>query len=375
MKVVVDDKIPFIKGELEPYADVIYMEGNSIRKENLIHADALIIRTRTKCNAALLEGTKVKFIASATIGYDHIDTEYCYRNGIKWTNAPGCNSGSVMQYIASVILYYALQKNIILKNRVLGVVGVGNVGRKIVKLAEILAIQVVLNDPPRAREEGICGYVSLDGIMREADIITLHVPLNLEGDDKTYHLADQRFFEKINKGLLFINTSRGEVVDTIALKQALTNETVSDAVLDVWEHEPDIDTDLLKNIFIGTPHIAGYSADGKANGTKMVVRQFSSFYNLGLDDWEPDEIPPAENPVIACNGQGKTFQEIATDVVLKTYPIIFESKWLENDPKEFESYRNNYPLRREFSAYTIQAENIKESDIKKLRLLGFKVEL
>lgn len=166
MKVIIDDKIPFIKGVLEPYANVEYMAGNSITRKNLTDVDALIIRTRTKCNATLLKGTQVKFIASATIGHDHIDTAFCKANSITWTNAPGCNSGSVMQYVASALVFFAQQNNMILKDHVLGVVGVGNVGRKIIKLAEILDMHVLLNDPPRVRAEGVCGFISLDGIFK-----------------------------------------------------------------------------------------------------------------------------------------------------------------------------------------------------------------
>jgi len=374
MKVIIDDKIPYIKGVLDVYADVIYIPGNSIIKEELIDADAMIIRTRTKCDADLLEGTTIKFIASATIGYDHIDTGFCENNGITWTSAPGCNSGSVMQYVASALLYYAMQNKVVLKDRVLGVIGVGHVGKKIVKLAEILGMQVLLNDPPRARIEGECGFISLNGILREADIISLHVPLNKEVEDRTFHLANQDFFSKLHPGALFINTSRGEVVETTALKQALNGDKPFATVLDVWENEPDIDTELLKKVFIATPHIAGYSADGKANGTKIVVRQLSKFFDLGLNNWEPEEIPTIENPVIYCDGLKKTFQEIITEIVLQTYPVYTENLWLRSDSGKFESYRSNYPVRREFFSYTVKVVNINNEDILRLKRLGFKIE-
>ena len=374
MKVIIDDKIPFIKNVLELYANVEYCAGKAITREKLIDADALIIRTRTKCNAELLEGTAVKFIASATIGYDHIDTRYCDKKGIFWTNAPGCNSGSVMQYMTSALLFYARQKNINLKDRVFGVVGVGNVGRKIVKLAEILDMRVLLNDPPKVREEGFCGYISLDGVLREADIITFHVPLNMSGEDKTYHLANADFIEKMNEGSILINTSRGEVVDTLALKSALEKGKLSGAIIDVWENEPDIDTELLNRVTIATPHIAGYSADGKANGTKMAVQQFSRFFGLGLDDWEPDDVPQVKGPEIFCDGRNKSFQEIVTEICLKTYPIQAENIWLRDDCKKFEAYRGNYPVRREFFNYTITLSNVNGEEIKKLERLGFKVK-
>ena len=374
MKVIIDDKIPFIKNALELYADVEYLAGNAITRDKLKDADAIIIRTRTKCNTELLEGTKVKFIASATIGYDHIDTQYCEEKGIFWTNAPGCNSGSVLQYMTSALLFYARQKNIDLKDRVLGVVGVGNVGRKIVKLAEVLDMRVVLNDPPKVREEGLCGFISLEGVLREADIISFHVPLNMNGEDKTYHLADTNFIEKMIDGSVLINTSRGEVVDTPALKSALEKGKLSDAIIDVWENEPDIDTELLDRAILATPHIAGYSADGKANGTKMAVRQFSRFFGLGLDEWEPDDIPQVNVSDIFCNGRNKSFQEIMTEICLQTYPIDLENIWLRDDHKQFEAYRGNYPVRREFFNYTVRVSNVKEEEINKLKRLGFKIK-
>lgn len=373
MKVVIDNKIPFIKNVLEYYADVEYLEGSKITKERLQDTNALIIRTRTKCNAELLENTKVKFIASATIGYDHIDIQYCNSKGIKWVNAPGCNSGSVMQYMASALLHYAHQNNIDLKDRVLGVIGVGNVGSKIVKLSEILDMRVILNDPPKVRKEGLCGFLSLDSVLREADIITFHVPLIGTGEDKTYHIADKHFFERCNKGTIIINTSRGEVIDSVSLKVELGSGRLSGTILDVWENEPNIDTELLELASIATPHIAGYSADGKANGTKMAVQQFSRFFDLGLDDWEPDDIPRVKEPDIFCDGRNKSFQEILTEICLLTYPIETENTWLRDDYKKFESYRGYYPLRREYFNYTVYPSNIKESDLVKLRRLGFKI--
>lgn len=373
VKIVADDKIPFLQGILDPYLDIEYLPGNKISNEKIKDADGLIIRTRTSCNSALLEGTSVKFIATATIGYDHIDTQYCDRKKIAWTNAPGCNSGSVMQYIASALLYYARTSQIDLTGRVIGIVGVGNVGRKILKLAEALDMHIVLNDPPRERAEGKCGFLSLDGIAREADIITLHVPLNMSGEDKTYHLADNDFFSRLNPGTLFINASRGEVVKTESLKTFLNKGTGESAIIDVWENEPVIDPDLSARVLLATPHIAGYSVDGKANGTKMSVQALSRFFGLGLDDWEPDRLPEPSNPVLYCDGLNSSFQEILTELVLKTYDVSLEDKWLKNDPSGFEFYRGNYPVRREFSAYSVEGANLEEDFKRKLRKLGFTV--
>lgn len=374
MKIVADEKIPFLKDVFEPFADIEYFPGVQIDKNKVKDADALIVRTRTNCNAELLDGTNVKFIASATIGFDHIDAEYCRKNNIFWTNAPGCNSGSVMQYIASALTLFAKEKDIDLRKRTLGVIGVGNVGKKVVRLAEILGMKVLLNDPPRARGEGPCGFVSIDGILREADIITLHVPLIHDGEDSTYHMVNDDFLNRLNKGSLLINSSRGEVVDTKALKRNLRKGTPESVILDVWENEPDIEFELLCESFFATPHIAGYSADGKANGTKMAVQALSRFFNMELNDWEPDNIPIPNNTQIEYDGRNKTFQKIVTDLIMQTYNIRDDDKALRNSAADFELLRGNYPLRREFDTYKLLVENINGEYKKQLMRLGFQLK-
>jgi erythronate-4-phosphate dehydrogenase len=372
IKVVVDDKIPYLKGVLEPYAQVIYLPGSKITTHDLIDADALLTRTRTKCNAKLLEGTNVKFIATATIGFDHIDTKYCDENGIKWTNAPGCNSGSVQQFIASTLLHLAVKHKLKLSEIVLGVVGVGNVGTKVVKLAEALGITVLLNDPPRAKKEGNCGFVSLDSIIRECNIITFHVPLNKDGDNCTYHLADSNFLAKLQPNTILINSSRGEVVDNIALKAALKEKSIKAAILDVWENEPDIDNELLKLVDFGTPHIAGYSYDGKANGTAMSVQALSKFFNLPLIDWSPNNIEKPPFPEITINCEGLTKEEVLFQSIIATYDIKYDDNKLRDSIETFEKQRGDYAIRREFHAYKIHLLNDKHHIQNILKEIGFK---
>ena len=375
MKIIADDKIPFLKGALEPFADVEYYPGKSITRDVVKDADALIIRTRTHCNKELLEGSKVKFIASATIGFDHIDVEYCDASHIVWTNAPGCNSASVQQYIGSALVELARKHKFSLRDRTLGVIGVGNVGKKVVKIAEFLGMRVLLNDPPRLRNEGPCQFISLEGILREADIITFHVPLNREGVDKTYHMADKNFFERVLPGTIIMNSSRGEVVDNAVLREALETGKIAGAVLDVWENEPEIDRELLKLVDIATPHIAGYSADGKANGTTMSVKSLSSFFNLGIDDWEPEEIPLPANTVIPVDGDGKENQQVLEEAISATYNILDDDKRLRASVETFEKQRGNYPLRREYPAYEIRLQHAEQYLEHVLRKLGFKVKL
>ena len=375
MKIVADNKIPFLAGALESYADIIYLPGKDITNALVQDADALIIRTRTRCDEKLLKNTKVRFIATATIGFDHIDTGYCERNGIFWTNAPGCNSSSVQQYIASALITLSHRKGFDLRNRSLGVVGVGNVGSKVVRLAEQLEMNVLLSDPPRVRKEGPCQFISLEGIIRECDIISLHVPLNMDGIDKTYHMIDDSFLDKVNKGTIIINSSRGEVMDSRALKAAVQSGQVSAAVLDVWENEPSIDTELLVMADIVTPHIAGYSADGKANGTMMCVQALSRFFSLGIDNWVPSNIPEPPDKKILIDCRGKPDDMMIQEAILATYQILEDDRRLRESVSTFEQQRGDYPLRREFHAYHVILSEKRPEAHKRLKRLGFNVEM
>jgi erythronate-4-phosphate dehydrogenase len=374
MKIVIDDKIPFIKNVFEPCAEVVYCKGSNINKEIVADADALIVRTRTKCNKNLLEGSKVKIVASATIGYDHIDTAWCESNGIKWTNAPGCNSGSVKQYITAALFLLASKHQLDLRSMTLGVIGVGNVGSKVVASAKAIGMNVLQNDPPRSRKEGDATFVSLEKIFAEADIITVHVPYSREGTDKTHHLINGDNLCTMKKGCYLFNSSRGEVVDNPALLAALESGHIAGAVLDVWEDEPDADRRLIARADISTPHIAGYSVDGKANGTIKAVHQVSSALGMPLQGWEPASLPQPENPVIDITGQPESMSplEMAGTAVLATYPISKDNENFKNNPEKFESLRDNYWKRREFSSYTVITCNKECSAL--VTELGFNVK-
>lgn len=373
MKIVADDKIPFLKGVMEPFAEMIYLPGHRIDNRALKDADALLIRTRTRCDAALLKNTGIKFIATATIGYDHIDTDFCNSNGIAWTNAPGCNSSSVQQYIAAALLNISGQFKYRLKNKTLGIVGVGNVGSKVSNLARILEMNVLLNDPPRARKEGEDGFAGIEQVLMESDIVTAHVPLNPSGEDCTLNLFSEDSFSMMRRGSWFINTSRGEVTDTMALKNVLDSGKLMGTVLDVWEKEPDIDTELMERAFISTPHIAGYSSDGKAKGTSMVVNALCKFFGFPLRDWYPDNISDPAAPVILLNCRGKSDEDVMREAVLHSYNIEDDSLRLKHAPSEFEGQRGDYPLRREFPAYTIIVKGGTRNTRMMLRDLGFRV--
>lgn len=373
MKIVIDNKIPYIRGAFEPFAEVVYLPGNQTTPEVVKDTDALITRTRTKCNRKLLEGSKVKFIATATIGYDHIDTEYCRQAGIEWTNAPGCNAESVNQYIASALLSWSMKKRTDLKDKTIGIVGVGHVGSKVARFCKTIGMKVLLNDPPRERVEGPENFVPLQKIQQEADIITFHVPLNMTGEDATFHMADEPFLQNLKKKPLLINSCRGEVFDSEALYYAYEAGDISGFILDCWENEPDIDLELLSISEYGTPHIAGYSKDGKANGAKMSVQAVSRFFNLGIDNWEPKNVEPPPNPVIEIDGNQRREYSILAEAVLSTYNIENDDETLRENPQLFEQLRGDYPVRREFAAHTIEAKKVEETVRDKLLKLGFNI--
>lgn len=372
IKVIADSHIPFLRGALEGFAKVSYLPAAEIRRKQLMDADALIIRTRTRCDAGLLDGTSVKYIATATIGHDHIDAAYCKEKGIQWSNAPGCNAGSVHQYMASALAHIAISEGKRFENICIGIIGVGHVGKKVEHLCRKLNMQVMLNDPPRARKEGTASFTELDDLLARADIVSMHMPLLTKGQDKSFHLADEAFFVKMKPGAWFINTARGEVMHTPALKNALRSGKSGGAVIDVWENEPDIDNGLLQLANIATPHIAGYSLDGKANGTAASVQAISRFFKLGIDNWHPPNVPGPEQPVFIPSKDNQNWDTLIHNAFMHTYNILEDSEKLKANPNDFEWFRNNYPPRREFRAYSINNETLGFAATVVLKSLGFR---
>lgn len=377
MKIVADNKIPFLKGVFEPYAEVVYLPGKETTAETVKDADAIITRTRTICNEALLKDSSVKVIATATIGFDHIDTAWVESAGIRWANAPGCNSWSVKQYIASVLCTLAIRHGLRFDELTLGVVGVGNVGSKVASVGRALGMKVLLNDPPRARREGSDGFVSLDSIISSCDIVTVHVPLTKEGEDSTFHLFDEARLAAMKPAQFLINSSRGPVVDNRALKAALGKKALKGAVLDVWEGEPDLDPEFVAMLDITTPHIAGYSADGKANGTTMSVRTVARTLGIKeLENWSADGIPAPEQALeFALDAAGKTRQEVLAEAILHTYDVRVDSSKLRANLGQFEKLRGDYQIRREPSAFTIKLNGADITTVEALRALDFKIEI
>ena len=278
-----------------------------------------------------------------------------------------------MQYVASAILCICEKKKWELNDLTIGIVGVGNVGSKIERLSKTLGIKVLLNDPPRARKEGNKKFVSFEEIISGSDIITFHVPLIKTGEDKTFHMADQSFFSRFKNSKMIINTSRGPVIETNSLKNAFKEKLISAAVLDVWENEPDINIELLNLADIATPHIAGYSADGKANGTSVCVQGVSSFFNLNIEKkWYPSEVPsPCNLNEIFIDCKNQSNQDILYKAVISSYNIMNDDKTLRDSVETFEKQRGDYPIRREFPFYKIKLKNCSKETGSKIRELGF----
>jgi erythronate-4-phosphate dehydrogenase len=371
--IVADDKIPFLKGVLEPFAKVVYLPGEKITHSDILRAHCLITRTRTICDKHLLHGTNVRFIATATSGHEHIDTDYCEKHNISWYHASGCNASSVVQYIASALATLSIQDGITLCGKTIGIIGAGHVGSKVAELALTLGMIVLINDPPRARNEKHNIFVPLDKIMADSDIVTIHVPLNFSGPDKTYHLCDESFFSHLRKGTYFINTSRGEVADSKALKTAINADRIKACILDVWDNEPYIETDLLGMVRIATPHIAGYSAEGKANGTKMCVDAINMYFHLGMEERIIPVLPEPPRTMVTIDCSGKTPESILREAIRMTYAIEEDHERLLNSPDTFEKQRGEYPVRREFPAYSVHIVHPVKNIEQLLEHLGFRI--
>ena len=370
MKILADAHIPYLQGVAEQFGEVSYLPGNQFTKEAVRENDVLIVRTVTYFDEKILKGSNVKLICSATIGYDHIDTDYCELNNIAWRTAPGCNASSVEQYVTASIMRMAQKHNFELKDKTIGIVGVGNVGKKVARACQILGMKVLLNDPPRQEVEKSDSFVDLAVIQQEADIITFHTPLTKEGKHATFHLADDCFLDNLAKKPIIINSSRGAVVSGKALKSALKKGTVSGAIIDTWENEPKIDSELLEMVDIATPHIAGYSADGKWKATMMSLQTINNFFNLKKDPIKLLPIIEPENSIINLSQYSHNNQ--LAEAIFYSYDPLTDSVLLKDNPGKFHYFRSHYPLRREYSAYTIV--NINSETATLAKKLGFNIE-
>ncbi|HUI09520.1 MAG TPA: 4-phosphoerythronate dehydrogenase [Bacteroidota bacterium] len=356
MIIAIDMNIPLAASAFGGLGEVRLLETTAVTPEAVRDAGALVIRSETKVGPGLLDGSSVRFVGSATIGTDHCDLNYLRSHGITFTSAPGSNANSVKEYILAALLALARRGGFELRGRTLGVVGVGNVGRRVAAVGRALGMRVLLNDPPRERAEGGEEFLPLDALM-EADILTLHVPLTREGKDATFHLFDERRLGAMKPGAILMNTSRGAVAETRALAASLNAGRLLAAVLDVWEGEPRIDADLLRLVTLGTSHIAGYSLDGKVNAVGLVRAALCAWRGQS-PSWDPvPEIPPAPTGTVTLCA-GETPERSLERAVTAAYDIEQDDRnlraLLEAPPEDrggaFMRLRTGYRLRREFAA-------------------------
>jgi erythronate-4-phosphate dehydrogenase len=377
MKIVADANIPFVKEAFSEFGEVEVVSGRSIGRETIADASMLLVRSVTPVNRELLEGSPVKFVASATTGIDHIDTAFLSDSNIGFAYAPGANANSVAEYVIAAIVLFAEKNSIDLKGKTLGIIGVGNVGGRLFSLANAIGLRCLLNDPPKKKLTKSDFYIDLDTLLAQADILTLHVPLVKSGENPTFHMANDAFFSKVKKGTLFINSSRGGVVDEAALRA--NRKRLGGLVLDVWENEPGISLETLKMADFATPHIAGYSYDGKLRGTNMVYEAACAFY-FKSKTWLMEK----------CIQEGaaqsldlRKCPDPLAQAVVRSCPVVEDDERLRealeiNDDKKradyFDGLRNSYPKRLEFSHFSLQcsAETPPET-IEVFKGLGFRM--
>ncbi|MHC4641044.1 MAG: 4-phosphoerythronate dehydrogenase PdxB [Planctomycetota bacterium] len=378
MKIIADENIPFVAECFSSIGDVETVSGRDMTPNVVAAADALIVRSITSVDTNLLAGSKIRFVGTATIGFDHIDTEYLSRNNIGFASAPGSNANSAAEYVIAALLNIAKQHSIDLEGKSIGIIGVGNVGSRVAKKCEALGMKTYLNDPPLWRQTGDSKYLPIEKLF-DCDFITLHTPLTFEGEDKTSHLADEKFLKSLKIGCIFFNASRGGVVDSSALKTAIGTGRLQATVLDVWENEPNIDVELLEMVDIGTPHIAGYSLDGKIAGMIMIYEAACEYFGLEAKYDIGDFLPKPSVPELNIDPKSNREQDILLNAVERIYDIKTDDtrlrqiveKGMEQRGKYFDHLRRNYPVRREFQNTNVIVEDKNSSLAKKLKGLGF----
>lgn len=376
MKIVADENIPFVEKVFSHFGKVITVCGREIQKDTLEDATMLLVRSVTQVNKELLEGSSIKFVASATIGVDHIDTNYLHENSIGFAYSPGSNAESVAEYTIAAIIHLAEKTGKSLTDLTLGIIGVGSIGSRVYRFAEALGINCLLNDPPKKRLTGSDRYISLDRVITEADIITLHVPLNTGGEDSTLQMANDQFISRMKKGAFLINTSRGKIVDEKSVLAA--KDILGGIVFDVWEDEPYINKEILNIVDIGTPHIAGHSYEGKVRGTRMIYDGACAYF-FKRNDWS---LPNSIITDIVDRIDISSSRSPIRDSILGVYKIFEDSEKFKENMKNnnlndsaaiFDKFRKNYKHRHEFSRYLVNYSSNQEKEAQILSSLGFQV--
>lgn len=381
MNIVCASSVLFGHEAFSTIGNVTLLPEEQIHRDQLLQADALITRSKTRITRELLEGTPVSFVGCAVAGTDHMDEAYLRTTEVMACSAPGCNSNSVAEYVVTALLVLADRFGFQLEGKTLGVIGVGHIGRRVVEKAMLLGLRVLQNDPPRQVAEGNRSFQSLETLLPECDILTLHVPYVKSGPHATGHLVNDRFFEQVKPGALFINAARGEVHDTDSVGFAMDKGLIQPVVLDVWEEEPRISLNLMNRVDIATPHIAGYSYEGRLNGTQSVYEALCRYAEIE-SCWDPEsDIEQPSLPERVVDARGRPEESVLLELVRGVYPIEDDDQRFRagasDDPKQmgqhFVACRRNYPLRREFKAARVVLKHASEPLLRKAWGLGFQI--
>ena len=382
MKIVCAKSVYLGREAFSTVGDTLVLADSAIAPEDVACADALAVRSKTRIDQALLEGSCVRFVGTATAGTDHYEADWLAQQGIVAASAAGCNANSVAEYVMAALLDMVVRDNLDLSQLTLGVIGVGNVGRRVVAKARALGMNVMLNDPPLYDATRDPVYQPIEDILQHANVISLHVPLTRDGNYPTWHLGGCRFFSRVQPGCIFINASRGAVVDGEALLMAMDRGFVGRTILDVWEQEPKIPAELIRQVDIATPHIAGYSLDGKLAGTTMIYQQLCNFFEVE-PCWVPAELPMEKSADLTLDARGLRDEEALLGLVKQAYDLLEDDRQVRQTLElseaqradQFMSMRMSYPIRREFSAYQVVPHSASATLLEKVRALGFRCEV
>jgi erythronate-4-phosphate dehydrogenase len=383
-KIVCTEDLPCAREAFSTLGEVVVRRDQELSPRDLADADVLAVRSGTRVDAALLAGSRVRFVGTATIGYDHFDTRWLDEAGIRWVASPGCNANSVADWLCAALLTLARRHGFRLAGKTLGIVGHGNVGTRVERRAKALGLRVLLNDPPRARATASPAYRPLGEVLASSDIVTLHVPLEKGGPDPTRHLAGERFFASLKPGAIFVNAARGAIVDTPALLGAMDRGVVRHAAIDTWEGEPSYPADLLRRADLGTAHVAGHSYEGKVMGTAMVYLEACLFLGLA-PKWGPEAHLaadlPGHPPRALALAPSPDPERAADDAVRAAYDLEADDAALRATlgpddaarAKAFRALRKAYPVRREFAWYAVPGAGLSPAAREALLGLGFRV--
>jgi erythronate-4-phosphate dehydrogenase len=383
VNIVADEQIAFVHETFSRIGKVQTMPPEAITARAVRHADILFIRSVTKVSAALLRGSRMRIIGTATSGIDHVDTALLRERGIKLISAPGCNARAVAEYVLASLVSIADDEEFKLQGKTIGIIGAGHVGSLVARFCRAMGMKLILNDPPLAAKSRTKNhrFRPITEIMRNADIISLHVPLTDTGRYATRHMVNDEFFARLKKKIILINTSRGAVIDENALLNARRTGKISALVLDVWEHEPGISGAVLEIADIGTPHIAGHSFLGRLRGTAIVYDQLCQDLSIKKPgDWSPLSLAPVDRHrtvSVACHA--KTEEEAIRQVVHQIYDPGLDDQELRKylrlarseQPRYFKHLRDSYQLRPEFGEIKIRGRPCSYELLKKITALGF----